>query len=116
MANGKEKGMVGVQKSTDGNGGRGYYLSASLVNRLIATIFTTILGIAGYMIVWAVNDSTYKSTQEARIDAMVVDIKELKEAVKPGILPIANERIHNMEIQMNRIEQLLLRMEARNGN
>lgn len=60
-------GMEESQK----HGQRGYYLPAPLVNKLIAVIFGAILAIGGYMITWAVNDASYRSEQEARMESML---------------------------------------------
>jgi len=60
--------MTGVKESTNGKE-RGYYLSAGLVNKLILSILTGIVVIAGYMIVWAVNDASWKASQETKLDA-----------------------------------------------
>jgi hypothetical protein len=59
--------MTGVKRTTNGSD-RGYYLSARLVNKLIFSIFSGIIIIAGYMIVWAVNDGRWKSAQEVKLE------------------------------------------------
>lgn len=84
--------MTGIQETSEAKQ-RGYFMPASLVNRLILAIVGAILAIGGYMVLWAMSDVAWKSTQELKINEIAKDMGALSEKHTDGIHPIAAERI-----------------------
>ena len=57
----------------------GYMIPAGVVNALILGIFATIFTVGGYMIVWGLNDASFKAqvlTELGYLKARVVEIGE----------------------------------------
>ena len=67
----------GIQESEQSGDGRGYFVPASLMNKLIASIFGAIIAVGAYMIIWAVNDAAWKGIQEQRLIAIEKDLDKL---------------------------------------
>ena len=72
------------------NGNGEYLIAKPLVHKAIVSIISGIIVIAGYMIVWAVNDASWKAKQEARIELVLGEIDQ-------GILDRADERVRVLE-------------------
>ena len=68
----------------------GYFVPAGLVNALIIAIFSSLIGIAGYMIVWNGQDAAFKQT-------VLYRLTNIENKVNNGILPRADERVKNLE-------------------
>ena len=94
---------VSREKDDEGNGL--YKISASLVHLAISSIIAGMLSIAGYMVVWALNDTGWKSRQEQRLVAAEKDIDTLESTVKEGVLPVAKQRLLDIERRLDRLEK-----------
>jgi len=82
-----------------------YIISQKLVNALIISIFGSLLGIAGYMVIWAQTDSAFKADLMARIVFIERDVGSVKTKVDGGILPLAHERIENISGRLREVEK-----------
>ena len=88
--------MMTRQLKTDENGNT-YSVPAPLVHRLIFAIFGALSVIAGYMVVWAVNDVRKESRQETQQNKVIEDIEEIKRILSKGVLPRADERLRALD-------------------
>lgn len=70
-----------VQKDTRNDG---YLIPAPLVNKAILSIIGGIVLIAGYMVVWAINDAAFKATVLGAINKIpVIESKQDAHERKP---------------------------------
>ena len=60
----------------------GYFVPASLVNKLIIAIFGSLVAVGGYMIVWAINDARWKAGQDANISGLRDEIGNLEQDIE----------------------------------
>lgn len=67
----------GIQEANASEPSRGYFIPATLMNKLIASIFGVIIAVGAYMIIWAVNDAAWKGIQEQRLIAIEKDLDKL---------------------------------------
>ena len=74
-----------------------YLVPAPLVHRLIISIFAALIGLAGYMVIWALNDVKWKSKQESRLDSIMAEQANMKDLLEVGVLPRADERLKALE-------------------
>ena len=79
-----------MQARVKDNGAGQYLIDKPFVHRVIGAVWTAIIGIGAYMIVWAINDAAFKS----RISEKV---QKLEERTAPGILERADERMSDVE-------------------
>lgn len=82
-----------------------YSVPATLVHWLIAAILSSLISIAGYMVVWAVNDREWKTSVNAKIEELVRIDSRTDFYVKEGILPVAKQRIDDLNRRVERLEQ-----------
>ena len=67
--------MTGLEEEPDKDG---YFVPASLVNKLILGIFASLLSLAGYMVLWAMNDAEWKAHQEGTTDVLQQQITHIE--------------------------------------
>ena len=74
-----------------------YTIPAPLVHRGIMALVTLFFGLAGYMIVWALNDREWKAQQQTAQLAFTKDLAAIRQLIDPGVLPRADERLKALE-------------------
>ena len=88
-----------------------YIISTRLVHWLITTIFTSIIAVGAYMVVWAINDATYKATVLARLTAneLITDKIEivLQSHITEGAHAVSRERIDQLDRRLSRLEKMV---------
>lgn len=57
----------------------GYLVPAPLVHKAIWSIIGSLIAIAGYMAIWAVNDAAFKARIEERINHIVKRMERLED-------------------------------------
>ena len=77
-----------------------YIISARLVHGLIVAIFSALLGIAGWMVVWAANDSKWKGGMQADLQNFERALGKIEAQLAPGVLPRADERLRALELDV----------------
>lgn len=74
-----------------------YVVAATLVHRTILSIIGGIAIIAGYMVLWAIQDTGWKASTNTMLTEMRRDLEQIEERISADILPIAKERIEHLE-------------------
>jgi len=76
-----------------------YIIPTSLVSKLIIAIFGSLIGIGGYMVVWAINDGRWKTIIDERMASTQSTLKILQAAVYPNQILAAETRIRLEQIE-----------------
>jgi fructose-specific phosphotransferase system component IIB len=82
-----------------------YQIPAPLVHRLIVAVISGILAIGGYMVVWAINDSAWRTRIEVAMETQGAQIDVIQKQVSGGILPITAAKILEIERRIDRVER-----------
>ncbi|MBT8123496.1 MAG: hypothetical protein KJO81_01585 [Gammaproteobacteria bacterium] len=77
------------------------------MHSLIGAVFASLLGIAGYMVIWAGTDSAWKQKIDTKVEAIVVDLDKLETRLAnhphgSQILPEASLRLQHLETWQTR--------------
>ena len=91
-------------QSMHNNGNGTYTLSASLVHRAIMACIGGIVTIAGYMVVWAVQDARGSGELEIRLVQLEREVAALRAAQALGSLPLSRERLNALESRISKLE------------
>jgi hypothetical protein len=68
-------------------------------------MFAALLGMAGYMVLWAYNDAEAKAKADARLQQLGRDVGRLEAAIYAGQLPIARQRLDDLSRRVERLEK-----------
>lgn len=96
--------MAAVVREPDENGVLVYKISTGLVHKLIVAIITAVLSIAGYMVVWAVSDSSWRTATVSRLTELEKDVAVIEVQLREGQLPIARQRLDMIEWQVKQLQ------------
>ena len=95
--------------------GNVYTISAGLVHTAIVAIVGSLLGLCGYMIVWAINDAAWKARVDDKMSHVEQQLRNqlgtlakeqlyIRDKVDRGILPIAEEKYGTLDERVTRLE------------
>ena len=94
-----------VKRERGEGGDDAYRISARLVHNLILAVFGSILTYGGYMAIWAINDASWKAALDERLTNMAFRISALEQSTAVGVLPIARERINQLDQRVRDLER-----------
>lgn len=77
-------------------------VSSSLVKMLAGTIMTSLIAIAGYMLVWNRDDAAFKKVVTLQLNNMEGDLSEIKQTM--GVVPGNTQRINDLTDRVRRLE------------
>lgn len=94
-----------VRREQGESGDDAYRISAKLVHATIITIIGSLISIGGYMTVWALNDASRNAMLDEKLVNILIRIAELERTTGSGILPIARERLDQIERRTRELER-----------
>jgi hypothetical protein len=81
-----------------------YTFNARLVHGLILAIFASLISIAGYMILWAQNDASFKADLIRRLQVQERDVAIIQMQISQGVLPLARQRLETVEREVRELQ------------
>jgi hypothetical protein len=83
----------------------GYLVPSRLVNWLVGAIFSSLVSIGAYMVIWNRSDNEWKTALMIRLETIQEKIGALQERVDKGILPRTEERLDAINRRVETIER-----------
>jgi hypothetical protein len=77
-------------------------ISSGLVKLIAATIMTSLIAIAGYMLLWNRDDAAFKRGVTLQLDNIEDNIEEVKDTI--AIVPANTQRINDLSERVRRLE------------
>lgn len=85
-----------------------YLVPVALVHWAITSIILGIITIGGYMVIWAVNDASWKASQQEKLSK--IESSVVKMELMMSVVPTNTEKIRQLEDKVRDIQDQHKRM------